>query len=348
MTLRVSFVAMACASLAAAFPSPPQSHGKWQTLAPITVAPRQEHVTVAISQEQLVIIGGVVPSDQGYSTTDIVQVYDIDSDSWSSAAPLPTALNHPNGAVVNGKIYVLGGLTPLVNATTWQAIPDSWAYDPATGAWTPREPMPLEMESGSAAMGVYRDTIFLAGGMRSLTLVPGGLQDTVDTVVAYNTTSDAWIQLPALATHMPEGRDHAGAAVVGHVFYVLGGRRRGQYNVADTVFALDLEDLDKGWVTKAGRMPTARGGVAASTIGELVYTLGGEGNPAEGARGVFSEVEAYNTTSDSWERLPPMAVPRHGTSAVAVGRQIFVPGGGDAEGGAAMDVMDVYRPKLAC
>lgn len=193
-------------------------------------------------------------------------------------------------------------------------------------------------------MAVHGDLVFLAGGMRTLLPRPGGEQDTVNTVLAYNTTSDTWVNVPKAAAHIPEGRDHAAGAVIEDTFYILGGRNRGQHNVRDTVFALDLKNLKKGWKTKHGRLPTARGGLAAGTIGRLVYTFGGEGNPAEGSQGVFNETEVYDTKTDSWKRLPPMAVPRHGTAAVAVGKQVFIPGGGILQGGSPVDVFNAYRP----
>ncbi|KAJ3488085.1 hypothetical protein NLG97_g6268 [Lecanicillium saksenae] len=204
--------------------------------------------------------------------------------------------------------------------------------------------MPRGFEAGSAAVGVHGHLIVLAGGLRSL--IPGveGGQDTVDSVVAYDFRADVWRMMPAQARTLPEGRDHAGAAVVNGTLYIVGGRRRGQNNVRDTVFALDLTCMSTGWKVKAERMPTARGGLSAAAIGKTIYTFGGEGNPAQGSRGVFPQVEAYDTTADTWRKLSNMTTPRHGTYAVAVGGAVYIPGGGNQQGAGPVSLHEAFYP----
>lgn len=249
-------------------------------------------------------------------------------------APLPVPMNHPNVASVGGRLYVLGALS---GGASWRALRDSYVYDPATDRWSALTPMPAGIERGSAAVGVYGHTIYLAGGMRTLTPGPGGLQDTVALVHSYNVTTGRWRALPDL----PEARDHVGGAVVGRTLYVVGGRDRGQVNVRDTVYALDLRS--RRWTERAP-MPTARGGIATAVVGRTIYTFGGEGNVVNGVNTVFDQTEAYDTRSDRWQRFAPMPVPRHGTAATAVGTTIYIPGGGNRGGGSPMDVNDAFRP----
>src|SRR2546423_11940847 len=320
---------MACDSI--------DNNGTWISLPPIANSARQEHTTVAVSPTTLYILGGILPFFPNQTTdptTALMQSYYVPNDTWSSAASLPMLLNHLNAAVTNqdGKIYLLGALAPSLDGV-WRAIADCWVYDPQEDAWQALAPMPAAEARGSAAVGVSGKMVYLAGGLRSLHPVPGGLQETVDTVTAYDTVEGQWTVLPAAARHLPEPRDHAGAAVVGDTFYVLGGREQGQANVRDTVFELDLWDLGRGWRTSASKMPTPRGGIAAAVVGGKVYTFGGEGNPEPGSQGVFNQTEVYDAVRDSWEKLTPMPVPRHGTSAVGLGGKIFIPGGGVAEGG---------------
>ncbi|MGN9786440.1 Kelch repeat-containing protein [Nonomuraea sp. ZG12] len=307
----------------------------WKPLAPIAGGVRQEHSVVALNGK-VYVIGGIQRDAAGaVVTTTSVEVYDTRKDSWSPSAPLPVAMNHPNVAAVGGKIYVLGALS---GGSSWQALRDSYVYDPGTNRWTELAPMPAGTERGSSAMGVRGTKIYLAGGMRTLTPGPGGLQDTVATVSSYDVVTGRWESLPSL----PQARDHVGGAIVGGTFYVLGGRDRGQVNVRDTVYAFDLRA--RRWTERAP-MPTARGGIAAAAVGSTIYTFGGEGNPAEGSNGVFAQTEAYDTERNRWQRLAPMPVPRHGTAAVAVGGTIYIPGGGDAAGAAPMDVIDAFRPR---
>lgn len=68
----------------------------------------------------------------------------------------------------------------------------------------------------------------------------------------------------------------------------------------------------------------------------------GEGNPDEETQ-VFANGEALDVQTQQWRVIRLMPVPRHGTSAVAVGGQIYVPGGGLRQCGAeTSEHFDVY------
>lgn len=317
----------------------PCKDGAWLDLAPIPIAPRQEHTTVALTHSTLAIFGGIVPDDEFPITTDIMQLYDIPTNTWTSAAAIPVPLNHANAAVVDGKIYILGGLAVAPDGA-WRAVHDSWVYDAEENEWTPIAPMPNGTARGSAAMGVHGKKIYLAGGMTTLDIF-GGYQDSVDTVSAFDTSCGTWTVLPG---RLPESRDHAGGAVVGSKYYVLGGRYFGQQGKRGTVFSLDLENPNATWETSPARMPTPRGGVSAGTIKTSIYIFGGEGNEAEGSKGVFNETEVFDTVTETWEKLGPMKLPRHGTSAVAVGGRVYIPGGGTQQSGGPVNTTDMFCP----
>ncbi|KAK3710109.1 hypothetical protein LTR37_010540 [Vermiconidia calcicola] len=315
----------------------------WNTLAGIPISPRQEHATVAL-EDSVYILGGVVPDPSNtsiYLTTDLVQRYNIREDTWNTLASMPIALNHVNAATVDGKLYVLGALA-VASDGAWRATTEaSFVYDPSEDAWDVLGSIPIEHARGSASVGVHGTSVHLAGGMRILHAVQGGEQDTVDTVSIYDTLTDTWTSAPGAAAALPEGRNHACSAVVNQTFFVIGGRTEGQVNVKDTVFTLDLEDPAAGWSTRSSRMPTARGGLACGTVENAVYTFGGEGNPANGSKGVFDQVEKYDTLADRWTELAPMPTPVHGTYAAAVSNAIYVPGGGISIGGAAISTLQV-------
>lgn len=186
--------------------------------------------------------------------------------------------------------------------------------------------------------------------LTSVADVAGGKAGTgtksVDTVSAFDIGTRKWLtSLPAAAGRIPGARDHVGGAVVGHKFYVVGGRDTDTSNVKDTLFTLDLEDLSGGWKTSAAKVPTARGGLATAAVGEKIYTFGGEGNKAAGSQGIFKESEVYDITTDTWAKLAPMSKPRHGTFAATVGGKIYLPGGGTTNGlNTDVAYLDVYEP----
>jgi N-acetylneuraminic acid mutarotase len=318
-------------------------HDSWKDLAPIPIAPRQEHTVVAVSDTTLAIVGGIVPNGTTLRTTSLMQFYNIPTNEWTRVSALPIEVNHPNVAAVGGKIYLLGGLI-VASDGAWRGTADCWVYDLDHDIWSKLESLPPGTGRGSAILGVHGKRIYLAGGMQVLNPVPGGEQDTVDMINVFDTGSNTWIAIPEAAENLPEGRDHGTGAIIEDKFYVIGGRRFGQVNVKDTVFVLDLQRLDAGWTTSSGKMPTARGGLASGVVGNLIYTFGGEGNPAEGSKGVFNETEVLNTKTGAWTRLQPMKLPRHGTWASSVGGKIYIPGGGISQGAGPVNTLDVYSP----
>ncbi|KAF2629418.1 galactose oxidase [Macroventuria anomochaeta] len=326
--------------------SRPSKSSSWNPLASLPI-PRQEHTTVYLPPSTIAVLGGIIPTNDTstlpIATTSLVEFYSIPNNTWSTSVPLPRAMNHINAAVVNRSIYILGGLADLGEMQpAWRAVPDSFIYSPGSGAWTSIPGLPVGEARGSAAVGVHDGKIVLAGGMSDLELSGNATQSTVSVVSIFDTERREWVKLPSKARYLPEGRDHAGAAVVGGKMFVLGGRTQGQENVKDTVFILDLCNLNAGWSVSKARMPTPRGGVAAGVVGGKVYVFGGEGNRGTES-GVFDQVEVYDKVRDRWESKGSMRVPRHGTYAVGVGRRVYVPGGGTRQSGAPVADFDVFE-----
>ncbi|KAK7188762.1 hypothetical protein DPSP01_005664 [Paraphaeosphaeria sporulosa] len=314
---------------------------RWVNLTSLP-SPRQEHATVAVNNNTIAVLGGVerIGNDSvqvRVFSTDLVELYDIPSDTWRTAAPLPIKLNHPNAAVVNERIYLLGGLvdtqSPPTAEADWIATGKSYVYDLIANAWTEVASMPPGTERGSAVVGVHGDMIYVAGGMTVLNFV---VQDASSTVTAFNTTSLQWQRVPSVAANMPEGRQHAAGAVVEDTLYVVGGRWFERTNVRDTVFSLDLRNQTAGWQTSPSRMPTARGGIAGGAVGSSFVAFGGECNP-DTSNGIYPQAEMYDLKSKEWKKLPDMQVPRHGTAAIAVGSLIYIPGGGLQQDGVPIE-----------
>ncbi|KAF2167493.1 hypothetical protein M409DRAFT_22302 [Zasmidium cellare ATCC 36951] len=306
----------------------------WTRHTSIGQGPRQEHAVAKLGSK-LYLIGGVYYNNTyGVETTNRIEAFDTQGELWHVAAPLPQPVNHPNAASVGGKIYVLGSLGAGGN---WTALRETYAYDPFLDAWQSLAPLPFGTERGSSAVGVWNNTIYLAGGMQFLEIIPPFQQNSVAWTSAYNVEEDTWTtDLPPL----PARRQHVGGVVVGSTFYVIGGREDGIDQYRNTTFALDLRN-PVAWRTLAP-MPTARGSLACAAIKTWIYCFGGEGDPSNPEH-VFDEVEAYDTESDVWYRLPPMQVPRHGTGAVAFGDSIYIPGGGIKTAMAPVGIVDSFR-----
>jgi len=292
----------------------------YKALAPIKSGPRQEHGVAAID-DKIYLVAGMTYANEVRGQEGRVEVYDIKTNSWSDAPPLPIALHHANVAAANSKVYVLGGLNGFNNSR--RTLGNVFAYDPQAKKWEELEPMPKGTERGASAVAVRDKSIYLAGGLQPQ--FGDGDYHVTDLVSSYDTVSKKWTTLP----NLPERRDHVGGVFVKDTFYVVGGRTGKPTTSKDTVFA--LKPAANQW-TSLARMPTGRGGLAVAAIGTTIYTFGGEGNELPGSNSIYPECESYDTLTDKWTKEPSMKVPRHGVPAVAVGNSIYIMGGGTKGG----------------
>lgn len=302
--------------------SKPVSAGCWKPVAPIGTGPRLEHGAAAVGKD-IYIVGGLVNGTIG---STLVERFDSAANKWSSVPPLPRPLHHSNVAAVNGKLFVLGG---MVGVDGWPAVGSSFSYDPATQKWEQLESLPDPR--GAAAVGVWGNTVYLAGGSKAK-------GNPTPKLSAFDTMVGKWTRMPH---ELAEGRDHVGGAVIGDTFYVVGGRINGQ--LRNTTFALNLKQPDK-WASLAS-MPTGRAGMGVAALGSKLYTFGGEGNRDTASRGVFNNTEVFDTETKKWVEEVPMRKPRHGVPATTIGASIYLVGGGTKQGmGDDVDIADSFSP----
>ena len=289
--------------------------GAWRSLAPMAVA-RQE-VGVAVLEGKIYVAGGFLGNG---ATTAALEVYDPQTNRWTRLEAMPTAVNHPAAAGLDGRVYVMGGYRSGLS----QPTDELQVYDPATGRWSQAAPMPSARGALSAA--VIEGKIYAVGGASGRSL--GDL-------AVYDPKANAWTMLPA----MPNPRDHAGVAVVAGKLYVVGGRKDGVFDLKH----LEVYDPKTGQWQVLPPMPTGRSGHMVAAVGNCIYSIAGEGNPRS-VIGMFVEVEVYNVARNRWSSLRQMPVPKHGSVAVTLGEQIFLPAGATSASIDPVNTLDLFIP----
>jgi N-acetylneuraminic acid mutarotase len=276
--------------------------GIWSTLTPMP-SQRQE-LSAAVLNGEIYVIAGF---DTNGNSTDVVEVYNPQTDTWRSAASLPIATNHNEAAVAAGTLYAFGGTSNRV-----------FAYDPQRNAWN--EVAAMHFQHGdTAAVGVIDDKIYVAGGDG-----PGMQQNEVE---VYDPVSNTWTVLPPM--HVP--RNHTAGGVIDGKFYVVGGRDN-----PGAPSALERYDPNTGTWTQLAPMPTGRSGLAAAVVDGRLYAFGGEVPELHG------DVEVYDPQYDVWEKLEPMPTPRHGIFGAVIDNAIYIIGGGIQQGFGASNVNQVF------
>jgi N-acetylneuraminic acid mutarotase len=294
-------------------------HSTWITLAPLAGGARQE-VGVAALDGRVYVIGGFGATGNGSAA---VELYDVASGQWQSAASLPAERNHVGVAALGDRVYVAGGFI----GSGFTPAREVYRYDPAQNAWSAVADLPGAR--GALALAELGGKLYATGG--------SGASGSVAEHAAYDPASDTWTALAFL----PSPRNHLAAVTLGQFIYVIGGRRDG----AGTLNTGELDRYDPGtdaWTVLAP-MPTARSGHAAAVIEGRIAVMGGEVDAANPPTHVFDAVELYDPGRNTWVGLAPMPIPRHGIGAATVGDLIYVPGGATSAGFGATDHSDALR-----
>jgi large repetitive protein len=299
------------ASVAVAACVPPSN--PWQSRAPASFARQEVSFVYAPSTGKLYLAGG-------HST--VQEAYDPATNTWSTVAPLPAALDHIQAVELNGRIYYIGGLVHWPGP----AVGTVYVYDPVANSFTTGTNMPAGRERGAGGVTVFGNRIYYAGGLHE------GVAVTWFDV--YDTVTKTWASLPDMA----DAKDHFHAAVVDDRFYAIGGRRSA---INATTTGNQAFDIGTGsWVTGLAQLPTARGGFAAAALGAEVLIIGGEG-----AGKTYNIVEAYNTSTNTWRTLASMPTARHGIQAAICDGGIYLADGGTTQGaGGATNIHEVFFP----
>lgn len=251
--------------------------------------------------------------------------FDPDAREWERAADLPHGFDHVGMVPLGDRIYVIGGLSGASQAEDeepqpWNAHADVWAYHPATDTWEQMGDFPAER--GSPACTGDGELIYCAGGIGDDRTV--SLAD----VLVYEPSADTW----SLLTTLPTPRDHAQAALLDGVLWVIGGRTGGARE--RPTLAVEGYDLASGEWRSGAELPVPQSGGGLAVVEGRLIAFGGEGprpglTGAAGARAqAFDETHAYDPASDEWAALPSMPLPVHGQAVATVDGRVHSIGGG--------------------
>jgi N-acetylneuraminic acid mutarotase len=273
-----------------------------------------EHSAVVL-EGKIYIIGGVDLVEGG--RTDVVRVFDITSNQWSIAPPLPIPLDHTGVSTDGRKIYVVGGFTGRD-----MKIPSDrlFIYDPIQNNWQEGTPMPTAR--GALTADFINGVLYTVGGVGGV----GSSRTPVATNEVYDPMSNSWSE----TTPMPTARHHHASVVANGQLYIIGGRILGdgvKSYINEALTNLNdnekFDPVNKTWSIQE-QMPTKRSGMAAevSPVNGNIYVFGGQS-----LTGGYNITEKYDTKANKWSSEPDMPTPRLGLAAVAIDNKIYVSGG---------------------
>ncbi len=198
----------------------------WRSRAPM---PTPRHgLDANVVNGKIYLIGGLVPwsdfpnvnveSYTTYKLTNVNEVYDPATDTWTTESPIPNAASYYASAAVKNKIYIVSAkfsqehnyyesLTQIYDTET-----DTWSYGAAS-------PYPVDMSGAATVEGVTPQRIYVIGGRQ--------VGHEVAYNQAYDPKNDSW----SLGVPLPTARYGFAAAVAKGKIYAIGGLSGFLYNL---------------------------------------------------------------------------------------------------------------------
>ena len=302
---------------------------------------------------------------------------EIRENSWTTLASMPTARGGLDAAVVDGKIYAIGGgvsdkneeYDPTTNTWTtkasiptsrsnlatvtiqnkiyaiggianeypWMPIAKNEVYDPYTNTWATKAEMPTARTQMCA--NNVNDQIYVMGGFE---LVGPNDVEPSNKTEAYDPITDTW----TVKAEMPYPAVYHSSVVVGTKIYVLTAPF--QIDRDHVVNApIQIYDTKTNSWSLGSFPPTVQSSADAVTIlneqgRELIYIFGG------GRYDIYPTdlVQIYDPENDVWGVASPMPTPRYGLAVVVVNNQVYALGGVTSGGayGAILSTNERYIP----
>lgn len=288
--------------------------GQWRD-GPAIPTERSE-VAAAVVDGTIYVLGGLALDGH---TLDTVEALPPQADTWEPRAPLLLPRDHLAAVAVDGLLYAVAGSPGWFGQDTSTTL---WCYDPATDTWDLRAPLPLGRAAHAAA------------ALDGRIYVLGGIGPEPQRTMIYDIALDRW----SFGAPLSRPREHLAAAAAGGRVYLIGGRWGDVGNV----------DLLEAYVPATNTwqslpsMPTARGGLAAVTLNNLIYVNGGE--VLDDTRVTFGQLEVFDPATEHWHSAPPAPVARHGLAAVARDGEFYVLAGGRLAGLEVSGVTEIFTP----
>jgi N-acetylneuraminic acid mutarotase len=225
---------------------------------------------------KIYIIGGA--DSTGISKA--VEIFDVQTNSWTLGAGLPTPSAELVVAEVNGKIYAIGGYNLVATSFVYE-------YDPLTNAWTTKAPMTTARSVMSGC--VYNNKIYVAGGW------PG----TKNILEIYDPATNSW----STGAPMPAGRHNINSMVaLNGKIYFIGGKNALFSEVYNSVFIYD-PNLNT-WSIRPS-LPEPRYHGVAFTDGKKIYYAEGSPLPSNSVgigsyKGAKQTIFELDPLTNSW------------------------------------------------
>ncbi|KAK0160479.1 hypothetical protein PV328_007887 [Microctonus aethiopoides] len=233
------------------------------------------------------------------STYETIEKYDTFTGQWSEVAPIGIGRILPGVALLDGKVYVVGGeLESCI-------IANGECYDPRDNVWTSIACMvEPRCEFGLCELD---NCLYAFGGWVG--------EDIGGTIETYDPINNIW----ALHGELPEPRFSMGVVAYEGLIYIVGGCTHDSRHRQDV---MSYNPVTMEWNDLAP-MLTPRSQMGITILDGYIYVVGGMNKNQE----VLTSVERYSFEKNKWTAVAPMNMGRSYPAVAAADGRLYVIGG---------------------
>ena len=241
------------------------------------------HCSCVINGKLYVLGGGDV-----LNSAATMDMYDPNTGEWTSKTPMSIDRGLPACAVMEDKIYVMGGMQVVGGNRDYSGLSKFEVYDTKNDTWTTLADMPTKRWGLSAT--AFNGKIYVFGG-RSLGLPYSSIE-------IYDPQTNTW----TTKSSMPTPRYCLTSCLLDSNIYVIGGWRHSQEGpIYDKVEVYNPQTNE--WKTE-NSLPVKRAVLASLVLNGKIYVYGGARttHPNIGTSDIyelsFDDIVAQNPTVD--------------------------------------------------
>jgi len=250
---------------------------EWTKKNPMPLA--LHHAMTTVLNGKIYVFGGFSRpgKELAWQPVDNAWEYAPETDSWKALAPLPSRRGAGGAAVVDGKIYVIGGASTLPGASDPairfdgqprdNVVGTNEEYDPASDTWRSRAAMPTARNHFLTA--AVNGRIYTIGGRLGSTFITRS--SNTDVTEEYDVVKDLW----TTKAPMPTARSGVAGGVHNGKVYVAGGEFQNDKIMAAFRAFEAYDPATNTWDAGLPRMRIPRHGFAGAVIGDRLYVVAG-------------------------------------------------------------------------
>lgn len=293
----------------------------WQdntTSLPVTV----DYFSSAEYGDNIYYIGGYDRASE--TASNIVQIYNTKTNTWSNGANMPTARFLTDSIQYNGKIYCFGGADSGGTSSNGNTLDIIEVYDIKSNSWSSLGKMPEPKERLNAI--VYNNKALLIGGYTNRKDY-----SLSNSICVLNLDTLTW------ESNIPMGfyRVAFTSQIYNDKLYIFSGNESHIDGTNIDYSDVNIYDFKTKTWSKGAESSIKRHGVTSVKVGPYIYVFGGRGNYQN-----RKEVEVYNFQTDSWDMASISPIEIHWGRATLKNNKVYCVSGEKTNG-----VFATYNPK---